>query len=108
DGAARQRFRDRELIEVERVVVVDRAPEKSAQVPRARRGGRRRRAGRGRELPLDLTGEVGPEVAVDHGLAGDVLQVGAVVSGLAVHRRTLREAAGSSKFKVQQFDSSAI
>jgi hypothetical protein len=73
----RQRFRHRQLIEIARVVVVDRAPEKGPQIAR-------RLLGRGRRAPgrcgLDqrIVREIGIEAALAHGADGDRAKVGSM------------------------------
>ena len=74
DRAVRQRLRDRELIEIARIVVVDRRPEMVAHVAHGRRGLARRTVDR---LRLGDRGgrELRRQAVLHHGAAGDVLQV---------------------------------
>ncbi len=81
DGAAGQALGDGELIEVPRVVVVDRAPEKIAQVAPPLRA-RARRPRDPVELLLDTRRELRLEPPLHHRAAGDLLKVGAVMHGL--------------------------
>src|SRR6185436_5018513 len=82
--APRRRLRDRELVEVLRVVVVDRDPQQGPQVADALvLGGRRPRDLL--QLGLGLAREVGLETALDHGTAGDRAQIVSVAAPLRLH-----------------------
>ena len=59
-----------DLVEVARLHLVDRGPEKGAQVAHARRGCGVRGSPDSGDLRLDFGLEVGPEAAIDHRLAG--------------------------------------
>jgi hypothetical protein len=77
----RERFRNGDLVEVERVVVVDGRPEPVAQIPgvAGQRGWRFNHP----QFPPGGRGEVRLQAAPDHGAAGDGGKSGPVVHRLA-------------------------
>src|SRR5262249_51519058 len=91
--AARQRLGDRQLIEIARVVVVDRAPEEPAQVAHRFLGPARRSDDR-----LDLRQHVRRELRIEpafaHGAERDVLQLRSI--GRRAHLSSLITAVKSS------------
>ena len=88
DRSAGQALGNGELIEVPGVVVVDRAPEKPAQVPDSVPRGRSRSRDPV-ELSLDRLREIGLEIVLDHRAPGDLLQVRTLMEGLLCHGATL-------------------
>jgi hypothetical protein len=75
--AALEGFGDGDLVEISRVVVVDRAPEEVREVS----GGVVVGGGvEGFDLPADGRGVVGQEAAIAHGAVGDALEVLAVMA----------------------------
>ena len=88
DGAARQRFADGQLVQVQRIVVVDGTPQQSGQVLDSRR---RFASGTGEQgqLLADAVRELGLQSAFGHGAGGNTEEVGALVGAVGVHRITI-------------------
>jgi hypothetical protein len=83
-----QRLADRELVEVERVVVVDGAPQQVGQVvdvrPVVAAG-----PGDGGQLLLDPARELRLQAALGHDVGGDAHEIGTLVLALGMHASTI-------------------
>jgi hypothetical protein len=86
DGVA-LRLRHRELVEISRVVVVDRRPWEVAKIPGARV--RRRRPGDGVGLRHGLRGKVGQQAAFLHHATRDAPQARTVGGGRLIHSQII-------------------
>ena len=90
DCALRQHFADGELVQIERVVVVDGAPEQIGEIVNLR-AGLAGGAGDGSQLPLDAGRKLRLQTALSHDAGGDADKVGAVmvvvvgVHGINIH-----------------------
>ena len=106
DGAAGQGLRDGQLIQVPRVVVVDRAPQKIAEVAHPR-GARPRRSRDPAEIGQSRRGEIRLQPPLDHRAPGDLLEIGALVRvfrhGATLQPRSTvhRRAVPSSRFQIR-------
>ena len=99
--AARERLRDRELIEVTRVVVVDRRPQEAAEVANRAAGARRRRGDGGR-LGEDGGREVREESALEHRASRDGTEEVAARGRGGIHEaQTRTDASGAMPWSQQ-------
>ncbi len=93
DGAAPQLLRDGQLIQVSRIVVVDRAPKEMGQIPDLGPG----LAGSGgdrSQLLLAGPRELRLEPVVDHRLLRDLAESRAMGGALSIHAGNIRDAHG--------------
>ena len=102
DGAAAERLRDRELIEIARVVVVDRAHSKARQITNPQGRGVCRISGGGGRVDVPEFGgyrirEGRQQAPLDHRPLGDTLQDGTV---LPIGLGCLRHGSGSHAARV--------
>ncbi len=86
--AARGRHRDRELIEIARIVVVDRCPEQATKVAERRAGGGRC-SGDGVALRHGRAGEIRQQAPLQHRLSREVLEPVPAWRGFLIHGRII-------------------
>jgi hypothetical protein len=88
DRALGQHLADRQLVQVQRVVVVDGAPQQVGQVvdvgPVVAAG-----PGEAGQLLLDPAGELGLQTALGHDMSGDADEIGTLVLALGMHASTI-------------------